>query len=137
VSFGSHSPNLSLAFSPAGTSNHSIRFLPSNAFWTAASKMRTLARQMSGPVPSPSMKGMIGSSGTIRRPPLRVIAVPAVGALSVLNVGMVLVCLGQLPSFQVSRSDDLHRNCGKGCGNHRGFVRRPRSNRGFDLFAPS
>jgi len=40
--------------------------LPPYAFATAASNTRTLARQMSGPVPSPSMNGMIGSSGTTR-----------------------------------------------------------------------
>src|SRR5579875_2626965 len=34
---------------------------------------------MSGPVPSPSMKGMIGSSGTISFPSLPVMAVPLVG----------------------------------------------------------
>jgi hypothetical protein len=33
---------------------------------------------------------MIGSAGTISRPSLRVMAVPAVGALRVLNVGMVV-----------------------------------------------
>ena len=31
VSFGSHSPYCSLAFSPAGTSNQAIFFLPPNA----------------------------------------------------------------------------------------------------------
>ena len=38
---------------------------------TAASSTRTLARQMSGPVPSPSMNGMIGRSGTSRCPSAR------------------------------------------------------------------
>src|SRR5688572_3253660 len=52
------------AFSPASTSCHAIFFLPPYAFSTAASKTRTLARQMSRPVPSPSMKGTIGLSGT-------------------------------------------------------------------------
>ncbi len=38
---------------------------------------------MSGPVPSPSMKGMIGSSGTTRRPEAsRVIFRPVRGAVS-------------------------------------------------------
>src|SRR5262249_12449985 len=34
---------------------------------------------MSGPVPSPSMKGTIGLSGTCRRPPERVIGAPSDG----------------------------------------------------------
>ena len=34
---------------------------------------------MSGPVPSPSMNGMMGSSGTTRRPSFRVMAVPGSG----------------------------------------------------------
>src|SRR5579862_3592019 len=40
---------------------------------------RTLARQMSDPVPSPSMNGMMGLSGTTRRPFLRSIALPFFG----------------------------------------------------------
>jgi hypothetical protein len=55
-----------------------MRRFPWYALLTASSSTRTDARQMSGPVPSPSMKGMIGSSGTTRRPSLRVIAVPLV-----------------------------------------------------------
>jgi hypothetical protein len=42
--------------------------LPPNSFSTAASSTRTEARQMSGPVPSPSMKGMMGRSGTVSAP---------------------------------------------------------------------
>src|SRR5213078_1693727 len=45
-----------------------MRRLPPWAFWTAASKTAWLARQMSGPVPSPSMKGRMGWEGTSRRP---------------------------------------------------------------------
>src|SRR5207247_11374832 len=45
-----------------------MRGVPRWAVWTAASKTGGLARQMSGPVPSPSMKGMMGWEGTSRRP---------------------------------------------------------------------
>src|SRR5258706_9845943 len=45
---------------------------------------------MSAPVPSPSMKGMIGSSGTTSTLFLRVIAVPLVGGLSVVKFGIFL-----------------------------------------------
>ena len=99
VSFGSHSPYCSLAFSPAGTSNHSIFFLPPKAFLTAASNTRTLARQMSGPVPSPSMKGMIGLSGTTSRPLFLVMAVPVVGAFRIEKFG-----IRSRPRFGVTRS---------------------------------
>src|SRR2546421_327540 len=37
----------------------------------------TPARQISGPVPSPSMKGMTGSLGTVSLPPDIVIVLPA------------------------------------------------------------
>ena len=63
VSCGSQSPVFACAFSPANTSIHAIFRSPPYAFSTAASNTRTDARQMSGPVPSPSMNGMIGLSG--------------------------------------------------------------------------
>ena len=65
VSSGSQSPVSLKAFSPARTSFQAI-FFPCLA--AAASKTRREAGQMSTPVPSPSMKGMIGSSGTCRVP---------------------------------------------------------------------
>src|SRR2546421_7997897 len=68
VSSESHDPVSLNASSPARTSCQSMRFLPPYDFSTAASKTRCDARQMSGPVPSPSMKGMVGSSGTVRWP---------------------------------------------------------------------
>src|SRR6185503_5001848 len=43
---------------------------------------RTEARQMSGPVPSPSMNGMIGWSGTASLPLAIVIFCPCAGTLS-------------------------------------------------------
>ena len=134
VSFGSHSPCCSLAFSPAGTSNQAICFLPPNAFSTAASKTRTLARQMSGPVPSPSMNGMIGSSGTTSRPFLRVIAVPLVGGFRIVNVGIADSGLGHItvaalrPIFTetVEKLVEIGRRC----------AHRPASIRSFERFAP-
>src|SRR5688572_25666795 len=51
--------------------------LPPEACLTAASKTRTEARQMSGPVPSPSMNGMMGWSGTIQCPSRNSIRAPA------------------------------------------------------------
>ena len=46
-------------------------------FCTAASITRTLAAEMSGPVPSPRMKGMIGCSGTLSLPLVMEILPPA------------------------------------------------------------
>src|SRR5262249_39181509 len=69
VSSGSQLPVLLKAFSPARTSCQVIlRFIgrPEYALSTAASNTRTDARQMSGPVPSPSMNGMTGSLGTFK-----------------------------------------------------------------------
>ena len=60
VSSGSHELNLLNDSSPAKTSIQEILRVPPYAFSTAASKTRTLAAQMSGPVPSPRMNGMIG-----------------------------------------------------------------------------
>ena len=42
---------------------------------------RTLARQISGPVPSPSMKGMMGLSGTVSLPSRMVILAPWAGGV--------------------------------------------------------
>src|SRR5207245_7000788 len=118
VSFGSHSPAIVFAFSPARTSNHASRRLPPYDFATAASNTRTLARQMSGPVPSPSMNGTIGSSGTVRRPSRRVIAVPLVGGFKELKFGMdrwttdsrlpTLDSLGQVPDRKSTRLNSSH-----------------------------
>ena len=65
VSCGSQSPVSLKAFSPARTSFHAI-LRP--CFAAAASRTCLAAGQMSTPVPSPSMKGMIGSSETFRVP---------------------------------------------------------------------
>ena len=78
VSSGSQLPVASNAFWPARTSFQTIRFSPPNAFCTAASSTRTLAAQMSGPVPSPSMKGMIGSFGTFSVPLCIEMTVPGI-----------------------------------------------------------
>jgi hypothetical protein len=53
--------------------------LPPYPFSTAASRTRWLARQMSRPVPSPSMKGMIGRSGTESFPATSAIFAPSLG----------------------------------------------------------
>jgi hypothetical protein len=58
------------AFSPASTSFHAI-FLPNLP--AAASITSCAAGQMSMPVPSPSMNGMIGSSATLSWPSVSVI----------------------------------------------------------------
>src|SRR6266568_8636386 len=68
VSSGNHSSNLSFAVWPAKTSNQEIFFLPLKAFSTAVSNTRSLAAQISGPVPSPRMNGITGWSGTWRVP---------------------------------------------------------------------
>jgi len=68
VASGIHAPVALNAFSPANTSSHSIFFSPLNAFCTAASNTLTLAFQISGPIPSPSINGMIGWLGTCNLP---------------------------------------------------------------------
>src|SRR5713101_2979092 len=68
VASGSQVPTCLKAFSPASTSSQSISRLPPDTFRTVASNTRRAARQMSGPVPSPSMKGMMGWVGTTQRP---------------------------------------------------------------------
>src|SRR5438046_831513 len=69
-----------------------IFFFPPYALFTAASNTRTEAHQMSGPVPSPSMKGMIGSSGTDRRPLDIVIELPLPAMISSVGDGEVHYC---------------------------------------------
>src|SRR5260221_232172 len=51
---------------------------------------RTLVRKMSGPVLSPSMKGMTGRSGTISLPPLTEIFWPPGGGVGLGLVGIVM-----------------------------------------------
>ena len=70
VASGSQSPVASNAFWPARTSFQAI-VLP--CFAAAASNTSCEAGQMSTPVPSPSMNGMMGSSGTFSCPSVRVI----------------------------------------------------------------
>src|SRR5262245_31471148 len=65
VSSGSQLPVSLNAFSPASTSFHSIA-LP--CFFADASRTSFAAGQMSTPVPSPSMNGMMGLSLTCRVP---------------------------------------------------------------------
>src|SRR5258708_24674128 len=55
---------------------------------------RTLARQMSAPVPSPSMNGMIGLSGTASVPFLIVILAPWAGGVT---LGVAVVDKGGSP----------------------------------------
>ena len=68
VSSGNQEPARLFAFSPASTSIQLILRLPPYALATAASITRWLARQTSGPIPSPSMNGIIGLSGTCSWP---------------------------------------------------------------------
>jgi len=58
---------------------HAIFFLPLNDFSTAASTTRRVALEMSRPIPSPSMTGMIGLSGTASFLFLTLIGWPSVG----------------------------------------------------------
>ena len=105
VSSGSQLLSRSLAFSPASTSIHAMRRLPAYARSTAASNTRTEARQMSGPVPSPSMKGMIGVAGTWSRPSFMVMGCPSVGALGAGDVGAV-AGMGRDPSRGCCHEED-------------------------------
>src|SRR5689334_15753058 len=56
---------------------------------------------MSGPVPSPSMKGMIGLFGTLSLPPSRVMAAPFFGGVRFLKVGFMGKLLGDLGASRV------------------------------------
>ena len=78
------------------------------------------------------MNGMIGSSGTTRRPSFLVMAVPCVGGLRCVKVGIG----GELGHITGGLSPDLHRNCGKGCGNRSRNARESASFRRSDRFAP-
>ena len=80
VSSGSQLSTWFFAFSPARTSTHAICRLPPYAAFTALSRTSFEARQMSGPMPSPSMNGMIGWEGTLSLPPTMVIDSPFTGA---------------------------------------------------------
>src|SRR5215510_5863394 len=85
VSSGSHDPNFSKDFSPANTSYQTTRLDPFDAFSTAASNTNREPFQISRPVPSPSMKGMMGFFGTTRLSPLHVILSPSAGTSTPLN----------------------------------------------------
>src|SRR6266478_7579469 len=108
VSSGSQLSKLSFATWPANTSNQAIFFLPPNAFFTAASNTRTLAAQMSGPVPSPRMNGMIGRSGTFSLSVLAIFS-PAGGLISLYGIRLPLyrqACrLQSLVAASASRND--------------------------------
>src|SRR2546427_1794574 len=73
VASGSMSPYWNIARSPAGTGYQAIRRRPPKALATAASIALPAAGTTSGPMPSPSISGMIGSSGT--RSPLSAIKI--------------------------------------------------------------
>src|SRR5277367_2881435 len=82
VSSGSQVSNFALAFSPAKTSYQATRRLPLYAFSTAASNTRRDAFQISRPVPSPSINGITGVSGTCNSPPLYPIPFPSAGTFT-------------------------------------------------------
>ncbi len=79
VSSGSQVLSTFFDFSPANTSYQAMRRFVPYALRTAPSKTICAARQISGPVPSPSMNGMTGSAGTDSAPSRRVIGSPFVG----------------------------------------------------------
>ena len=66
-----------------------MRRLPPYARSTAASNTCCEARQMSGPVPSPSMKGMIGVARDLEPAVRMVMASPVGGSLDRGDVGAV------------------------------------------------
>ena len=86
VSEGNQSPSYnSAAFSPQYTSIHDIFFCPEYAFSTAASITFIITGDISIPIPSPSMNGIIGSSGTFKlRSSFTVIFDPTSGILTCL-----------------------------------------------------
>src|SRR5215213_3636769 len=95
VSWGSQSPVSLKAFSPARTSSQSMR-LP--CLEAAASRTFCAAGQMSTPVPSPSMNGVVGSSGTESAPS---------SAIVIFGIGARL--RGGLPRSQSEGGVDLPR----------------------------
>src|SRR2546425_5629133 len=79
VACGKSSPYWNIAFSPAGTGYQAIFRRPPNVSAIAASIARAAAWTTSGPIPSPSIIGTIGSSGTRRRPAAMRILCPRSG----------------------------------------------------------
>src|SRR6185437_9519612 len=79
VSSGSHVLSTFFDFSPASTSYQAMRRFEPYALRTAPSNTICDARQISGPVPSPSMNGMMGSVGTDSAPSRMVIGSPVAG----------------------------------------------------------
>src|SRR4051794_23565894 len=67
---------------------------------------------MSGPVPSPSMNGMTGRSGTLSLPPEIVIVCPSAGGVRSLNVGMV----GVLSRIRVGKHGENRQRGAKATG---------------------
>src|SRR6266545_602887 len=91
VASGSISPYWNIAFSPAGTAYQEIRRRPPNASSTTASTAFRAARTTSGPTPSPSMSGTIGSSGTrIPASVIRILWPPSGGRRTRRSAGMRL-----------------------------------------------
>ena len=86
VASGNHSPACSFAFSPARISVHATWRSPPYVRVTASSNTSLAARQMSGPMPSPSMNGTIGSLGTTYLPSFHSIGVPVMVVLIVARV---------------------------------------------------
>src|SRR5436190_1634533 len=82
VACGRSSPYLKRAISPAGASYQTILRRPPDDFSTAAEIARRAAFVTSGPIPSPSIMGRIGSSGTFRRPSAITILWPSEGGLN-------------------------------------------------------
>jgi hypothetical protein len=70
---------LIVGFFAGKTSSQAIFFFPPNAFSTAASNTRREAFQMSRPVPSPSMNGIMSWSGTWNSSPTYSITCPCDG----------------------------------------------------------
>src|SRR6266540_1289073 len=91
VASGSISPYWNIAFSPAGTGYQTIRRRLLNASSTAASIAFRAARVTSGPTPSPSISGTIGSSGTrIPASVIRILWPPSGGRRTRRSAGMRL-----------------------------------------------
>src|SRR5438094_10065826 len=133
VSSGSQLPVSLKAFSPASTSFQAIR-LPD--FPAAASITSCAAGQMSTPVPSPSMNGTIGSSGTWRRPSTSVIFS---GITTPVGYGGVSSYRPRLPGPQAARfpfpastddgDDPEHHEVDQEQARRRPPERRPRQHR--------
>src|SRR5205814_8375182 len=110
VSSGSQFPVSLKAFSPASTSFQAMD-LP--CFLAAASMTSRAAGQMSTPVPSPSMNGMMGSSETFRTPSPDMVILSAIGRRAYRPSGTDSLPRHDPPHLPRGQPEEHHREPGQ------------------------